>query len=305
MTDRPKVSVITIFLNAESFLEEAVNSILNQTYTDWELLLVDDGSNDQSTAIAKTHADRCPGKIRYMEHPGHHNRGMSLSRNLGIQNAAGDYLAFLDADDVWMPQKLERQTAILESRPDIGMVFGPFYYWYSWTGAAEDRDRDSLIPTGVAGEATYAPPHLLTLLLLGKLTPPSQSDILFRREVVNRVGPLEASFTGMFEDQVFASKVFLKERVFVTNECHSRYRRHPNSCYSEAKRSGQAKTSRLKFLRWVETYLRQHRMEDTEPWLALQQALWPYRHPFLHRLHSSLRYWGGQIRNWQAKPTSR
>jgi cellulose synthase/poly-beta-1,6-N-acetylglucosamine synthase-like glycosyltransferase len=119
-----KVSVIIPFLNAEKFIREAIESVFAQTYENWELLLIDDGSNDESTVIARSYAAEYPDKVRYLEHRGHQNLGKSTSRNLGIHNAGGDYLAFLDADDIFLPQKLERQVALLESRPWAGMVYG-------------------------------------------------------------------------------------------------------------------------------------------------------------------------------------
>src|SRR5437773_4242914 len=99
MTNKPLVSVIIIFLNAEKFIEEAIESVLAQTYDHWELLLVDDGSIDSSTEIALRYAEQYPGKVNYLEHEGHQNRGMSASCNLGIRNTKGEYIAFLDVDD--------------------------------------------------------------------------------------------------------------------------------------------------------------------------------------------------------------
>jgi glycosyltransferase involved in cell wall biosynthesis len=133
MGDKPLVSVIIIFLNAEQFLEEAVASVFAQTYDNWELFLVDDGSWDSSSALARRYAKDCPGKVHYFEHDGHQNRGMSASRNMGIQNAMGEYIAFLDADDVWLPRKLEQQVALLEAQPEAGMVYRTQEDWYSWT----------------------------------------------------------------------------------------------------------------------------------------------------------------------------
>src|ERR671932_218944 len=118
MSSKPSVSVITIFLDAEKFIREAVESVLGQTYKDWELLLVDDGSTDGSTQIALEYTEQYPGKIRYLEHPGHQNRGMSASRNLGLSHSEGRYVAFLDADDVWVAHKLEQQVTILGSQPE-------------------------------------------------------------------------------------------------------------------------------------------------------------------------------------------
>ena len=86
--DPALVSVITIFLNEERFLEEAIQSVFQQSYTNWELLLVDNGSADASTRLAQRYADEDPDVVRYLEHEGHPNRGMSTSHNLGIRHAA-------------------------------------------------------------------------------------------------------------------------------------------------------------------------------------------------------------------------
>src|SRR5919199_4729628 len=102
MSSKPSISVIIIFLNEEKFIQEAIESVFAQTYDRWELLLVDDGSTDDSTRIALQYAAQFPDKVRYLEHPDHLNRGASASRNLGISHANGDILAFLDSDDVWL-----------------------------------------------------------------------------------------------------------------------------------------------------------------------------------------------------------
>ena len=95
-TSCPRVSVITPFLDNEVFLPEAIESVLAQTFKNWEYLLVDDGSGPEATAIAKQYANRFSGRIRYLEHPGHLNRGISASRNLGVHHARGEFIAFLD-----------------------------------------------------------------------------------------------------------------------------------------------------------------------------------------------------------------
>ena len=84
MKNKPLVTVITIFLNAERFIEEAIESVLAQSYAEWELLLVDDGSTDASTEIALRYAEQYPQKVRYFQHTEHENHGISASQNLGI-----------------------------------------------------------------------------------------------------------------------------------------------------------------------------------------------------------------------------
>ena len=121
---RPRVSVLTSFLNAERFLAEAVDSLFAQSFTAWELLLIDDGSTDGSTALARRYADEWPGKVRCLEHPGHENRGISASQNLGLRTATAPYVAFLDSDDVWFRSKLEEQVALLDAQPAAALLTG-------------------------------------------------------------------------------------------------------------------------------------------------------------------------------------
>ncbi len=108
---KPLVSVIIPVFNGEIFLEDAIKSVLNQNYDNLECIVVDDGSIDGSAAIAKKHE-----RIIYL-HQEHKN--VATARNLGIQKASGEYLAFLDADDVWDINKLETQINYMEENPDI------------------------------------------------------------------------------------------------------------------------------------------------------------------------------------------
>src|SRR5262245_1939250 len=96
MPSRPRVSAVVIFLDAEPFLAEALDSILAQSYRDWELVLVDDGSSDGSADVARRYVERGGGRIRCVTHGGRANRGMSASRNVGVAHARGEYVAFLD-----------------------------------------------------------------------------------------------------------------------------------------------------------------------------------------------------------------
>ncbi|MCI0693011.1 glycosyltransferase family 2 protein [candidate division KSB1 bacterium] len=288
MPPKPLVSVITTFLNEEKFIEQAIASVFAQTYENWELLLVDDGSSDDSTVIARRYAKNYPEKVRYLEHDGHQNRGASASRNLGICHGRGEYIAFLDADDVWLPHKLEQQVEILETHPEADMVCGATQYWNSWTGISEDVQSDVTLTVGAPLDTLIQPPTLLTLLYpLGQGTAPSLSNLLLQRKIVESVGRFQEDFRGiyqLYEDQAFLTKVYLKARVFVVSVYWDRYRQHPDSCVSSVKRSGQYHTVRRFFLNWFEEYLCGQGAKETEVWQALQKALWPYRHPLLSRL---------------------
>jgi glycosyltransferase involved in cell wall biosynthesis len=290
MSDKQLVSCIIIFFNAEKFLEEAIESVFAQTYKNWELLLVDDGSNEDSTTIALKYAEKYPKKVCYLEHEGHQNRGMSATRNLGIRHAKGEYIAFLDADDIWLPRKLERKVAILNSHPEVSMVCGSVQFWYSWTGNPDDMQKDFV------GEICNVPyntplksPEFLILLLQRKVIIQTPSCILARRDKVERIGGFEEAFRGdlqVTEDQVFNAKICLETPVIVVREFLERYRQHPDSCCSIAKSAGRYKV-RLTYLKWLEGYLSDLGVKDAKLWKTLRRELLPYNHPRLHRLLSS------------------
>lgn len=317
MKQQPLVSAIAIFLNEEAFLTEAIDSVIAQTYENWELLLVDDGSTDGSSAIAKKYVEQYPHKIRYLEHPDRQNLGMSASRNLGLSQARGKYISPIDGDDVWMPNKLEQQVEILEAHPEAAMVFAPLLIWYSWTGKLEDRDRDH--PHGVVkgglhpfANTLVEVPKMLSLFLRYEHFVPG--GVLARRKVIQQVGGGDNNFRSSYEDAIVHVKVCLNYSVYVSNECWYKYRIHPDSCERVVIKSGQAEAKQLLYLNWVEQYLTEQGVTDREVWRSLRHSLFPFRHPRLNQLKtnykqaishskSSIKRFGKlilpeQIRNW-------
>jgi glycosyltransferase involved in cell wall biosynthesis len=280
----PLISVITIFLDAERFLGEAVDSVLAQTCSRWELLLVDDGSTDASSAIARSYAARYPERIRYLDHPAHQNRGMSASRNLGVRESAGEFVAFLDADDVFLPEKLERQSAIMRAHPDAAMVYGRALIWYAWTGRSEDMERDETLELGVEEDTLVHPPRLFHLLLRNRVQSPIPSNVLIRREAFHLVGGFEEAFPDMYEDQAFFFKVHLSLPVFVSGECWLRYRQHADSCTARIN-AGNYYARRRGLMEWLESHLAQQNIvPESEVWTAVQRELWRTRHPGWQRI---------------------
>jgi glycosyltransferase involved in cell wall biosynthesis/SAM-dependent methyltransferase len=275
----PEVSVVVPFFNAGRFLEECIASVVAQTYTSWELVLVDDGSTDRGTGVARAHVARDPSRVRYFQHPGRERRGASAARNLGIQRARGRYVAFLDADDVWLPGKLAAQVAILEAHPQAAMAYNRTQFWYSWTGDVEDRRRDRMERLGVAPDTLITPPTLLTLILREASPVPCTCSVLIRRDAVERVGGFEERFFDVFTDQAFYAKVFFHLPVFAADGCWDRYRQHPDQSCVAAERTGRISRARLAFLEWLERYLIDHQARGTDVWHALQHALEPYRRP--------------------------
>jgi glycosyltransferase involved in cell wall biosynthesis len=114
----PRISIILPTYNYGNFLGGALRSVLAQTYPDLELLVIDDGSTDDTAhVVAPFLAD---GRVRYLRQP---NRGPGAARNRGIDQAHGEFIAFVDADDRWLPTKLEKQIALFEAQPDLGLIY--------------------------------------------------------------------------------------------------------------------------------------------------------------------------------------
>jgi glycosyltransferase involved in cell wall biosynthesis len=118
MTSRaPQVSVIMPVFNGAAYLAFAIDSVLAQTFQDWELIVIDDGSNDASALVAQAYTDP---RIRFLKNL--HNLGLPLTRNRGLDKARGNYVAFLDSDDIALPQRLQKQIDFLEANPGIAAV---------------------------------------------------------------------------------------------------------------------------------------------------------------------------------------
>ena len=115
MEKSPKISVVMPTYNAETYLREAIDSILNQTFTDFEFLIIDDNSNDKTREIIKSYKDK---RIRLIDGPG---KGISAALNVGLKEAKGEYIARMDADDISLPERFEAQVKFMDEHPEVGI----------------------------------------------------------------------------------------------------------------------------------------------------------------------------------------
>ena len=298
-TKCPRVSVITPFLDNAAFLPEAVESVLAQTFKDWEYLLVDDGSGPEATSIAKQYAKRYPGRIRYLEHSGHLNRGISASRNLGVKHAQGEFIAFLDSDDVWLPAKLAKHVAVLDAHQEVGMVSGSTVLWGSWS--APGTDKVFLTAHRTQNVVVNPPDAALQLFPLGPDRTASFSDVVFRSSLVRQLGGFDERFTGLYDDQVLLLKVYLSTPVYFCSEVSNKYRQHPASTCAKAGRDGTAANARLFFLEWLEEYVDAIGKVDPRVVSSLRRALRSFRHPHIHYFFSA----STKLANWSRRVIGR
>ncbi len=176
MTQSPLVSVIIPAYNAAGFIRQALRSAREQTYAHLEILVVDDGSTDATPRIVQEIAAR-DERVRLLSQP---NRGVAAARNLAIERSSGAFIAPLDADDLWFPQKIEKQMhAMTEGGPSVGMV-------YSWWAAVDEagRLRDTAERWRLEGDVYEA---LIYRNFIGNASVP-----LFRRTCLEHVGGYDA-----------------------------------------------------------------------------------------------------------------
>jgi hypothetical protein len=225
----PVVSVIVIFLDPGTFLNEAIESIRRQTFAHWEVVLVDDGSTDGSSGFARALCEQDPVRFRYLDHPGHENRGTSASRNAGLAAARGRYVAFLDADDVYLPTRLEAHVGILDSMPDIDMVQSDHLWWTSWQDERDQIDEDHMRPFAWAEDCIVSPPEALMTILAAPLSSTMPCSITVRRSTALAVGGFEACIHSLYEDQAFLTKIYIDKPIYAMNACLAKHRVHAAS----------------------------------------------------------------------------
>ncbi|GJL83669.1 MAG: glycosyl transferase family A [marine bacterium B5-7] len=216
MSTLPKVSVIVPVYNTERYLGEALDSIEDQQYPNLEVIVIDDGSTDGSAKIAQTHSLKVI--YHYQE-----NAGIGAARNTGISLADGILIALLDADDIWLPHKLQTQIDALTANPSLDMVFTMLSQFIS--PELDESDRRTL------REPHQPVPGICATCLLA------------RRTAVDRVGPFCSDLkTGEFIDwmdrarqlqlqSITLNRILAKRRLHIANTG----RRVPDSSQDYAK----------------------------------------------------------------------
>ena len=182
----PAISIIIPSFNSEKHIAETIDSILGQTFADIEILVVDDGSSDRTREIVRSYAASSPVQLITQK-----NSGVCVARNHGLRRAQGSYICFMDHDDYWFPDKLQRQIAAFEAYPDAGVIYSCFVNWHADAGgdfppanSFEFPERPDEIDPDFSGWIYH---QFLTDCWM--LT----STAMFRREVLTRCGSFDES----------------------------------------------------------------------------------------------------------------
>jgi glycosyltransferase involved in cell wall biosynthesis len=254
---RPRISVIMPVFNTEKYLAEAVASVRAQTFGDWELLIVDDGSSDDSLSMARSFAkDDARISVIPQEHA-----GASAAHNRAAEAARADWLAVADADDVQLPQRFERLWAKIEKDPSIGVCGGAVEVWHGGPEAGYSAGwpcDDAGIRAGMVFESTIFNP-----------------TVLYRKSLLGPpVNGHDRWFT-MAHDYDLWARMLGVARFANIPETLTRYRRHPTQITQSAERSGRSLRERRRI--WIQLCASQCDVEpsDAELDAHLVIATWP------------------------------
>lgn len=207
------VSVVIPNYNYARFVGEAVESVLNQTYRSVEVIVVDDGSTDDSLEVLAAYEER----IKLIAQD---NAGVSAARNAGIAASSGELVAFLDADDIWLPEKTARQVAIFEAEPEVGLVH---------TGVIEIDESGNEIGRRTNGMSGWVSRELLGLersVILG-----GGSGLMVRREALDRVGGFDERMSTS-ADWNLCYRIASKYKVGFVEEPLLLYRVHGSNMHN-------------------------------------------------------------------------
>jgi glycosyltransferase involved in cell wall biosynthesis len=220
MVTDPFVSVILPAYNATRFIGAAIESVLAQTYSRLELIVVDDGSTDSTASIVRGYRDR----VRYIYQE---NARQAAARNNGLRHATGDLMAFIDADDIWLPQKLEKQVALFKQNPDLGLVYCSLREIDAEGNPLRDLRAD------LRG-------HVLERVLLGKFSGGGTgSTSLIPRKVLETVGDFDMDLPPC-EDTDLLWRIASRYPIDCVDEVLVLYRLHGGNAHANVKIMTQA-----------------------------------------------------------------
>ena len=214
-----KVSVIMPAYNSEVYIRESIDSVLAQTFADFELIVVDDGSTDTTAAIAESYSD---SRIRLIRQP---NRGVSVARNTGLEASQGQFITFLDSDDLYYPDFLKTLHRLIQSN-QTEMSFSN----YSESDRAEDMQKTDVNKIRCFIKDKLSGTRVLTSDSQIDGLPVHINSVMISKKLIEQYHLRFIPGVRMYEDGNFLFKAFLAARkIYGTCVCLEHYRRHPGS----------------------------------------------------------------------------
>jgi len=208
-----KVSIIIATYNCANYISDAIDSVLKQTYSDYEIIVVDDGSTDKTKEVLKKYNNI----IKYLYQD---NQGPGIARNKAIENSTGEYFAFLDADDMWFPDRLAIGVKILDEEPEVGLVHG---YDINILGNGKltninNKNKKRILSGYIADNLLLRKVHI------------NGGTVLFRRECIEKIGHLDENLSKIgLEDRDLWYRIAREYKVKFVDKPLAYYRIRKNS----------------------------------------------------------------------------
>jgi glycosyltransferase involved in cell wall biosynthesis len=231
MDGMAKFDVIIPAFNAAKYLPFAIESVISQTLDDWQIVLVDDGSTDNTVEVLAPFREQLGSRFTYVKQ---NNRGLPAARNTAILASSSEFLALLDADDIWLPCRLAESLKVLESRPQAGLSYGLI------TGIDAEGNRRGTFE----GNLLHAEGHIAPYIYMRKIELPCPT-MTFRRRCVDEVGLFDETMRAT-EDRDLWLRIALKHEVAFVPKLLAYYRISSSSMSTDPERMLQAQ---LQFIR--------------------------------------------------------
>jgi glycosyltransferase involved in cell wall biosynthesis len=268
-----KVDVIIPAFNAAHYLPVAIESVVSQTFDDWRILLVDDGSTDNTAEVVAPFLDRLGSKISYIKQ---NNRGLPAARNTAIRASTSEFLALLDADDVWLPCRLAESLKTLADRPQAGLAYG----------LVTHIDPEGRLGTTFEGNRRYTEGQIAPYIYMRKVELPCPT-LTFRRKCVDEVGLFDETMRAT-EDRDLWLRIALRYEVAFVPKVIAYYRTSPTSMSTDPNRMLKAQLQfiqkhygapgcgiRARQIAWARVYKQRAEAlkRQNKPWAALTSSL--------------------------------
>ena len=226
----PTVEIILPAYNAAPYLSQALDSVIAQTFADWRILLVDDGSKDETAAIAHAYRQRLGSRLRYIHQE---NSGLPAARNTAIRHAEGKFLALLDADDVWLPHRLEASLRSFEGRPEIGLSYG----------LIEGIDPSGKVVARFTDRKKHPEGWIASQIYMRTMDLPCPT-VTFRRVCIEQIGLFDESLRAT-EDRDLWVRIAQRFQVACVPQVLAQYRTSPQAMTTDPQRM---LTAQLRFV---------------------------------------------------------
>ena len=226
----PTVEIILPAYNAAPYLSMALDSVIAQTFADWRILLVDDGSKDETAAIAHAYRQRLGARLKYIYQE---NAGLPAARNTGIRHAEGEFLALLDADDVWLPHRLEASLRSFAGKPEVGLSYG----------LIEGIDPSGEVLARFTDRKKHPEGWIASQIYMRTMDLPCPT-VTFRRVCIEQIGLFDESLRAT-EDRDLWVRIAQRFQVVCVPQVLAQYRTSPQAMTTDPQRM---LTAQLRFV---------------------------------------------------------